>query len=234
MTSRPPHRITPLSWLPWAPPDDTLTRSVVRFTRSRRNTSHFPFVSPLTRLVASNRRSRSARHRDAAQRAVPVGLPPGGGQVDPLGRAGLPVAHEHGRAAVVAADAVGVALDQVGCGRPEGDEAPTGRNADAEAAAVRLGARRSRRSRARWSRCPGRGRTRRSRRWVSPRTRLVASEMKETWRAVGRDYRVRASVPAPLSLGPVRCDAGPHGAAGLAVVDEDVAECRCRRPRRGW
>src|SRR5437763_329676 len=65
-TSRPSAEIaigpTLLSPLPWGPPDATLTRSVVPFSRSRTNTSRphdglqsgVPLVSPGTRLLASD------------------------------------------------------------------------------------------------------------------------------------------------------------------------------------
>jgi len=41
-----------LSPLPWMPAESTLTRSVVPAVRSRRKTSHLPFVSLPTRFVA--------------------------------------------------------------------------------------------------------------------------------------------------------------------------------------
>src|SRR5438034_4499637 len=64
----------PLLPLPWAPPEATLTRSVVPVCRSWTNTSDTPFVSPATRSVAA---LSKATKRPSAERAEPklVSLP---------------------------------------------------------------------------------------------------------------------------------------------------------------
>src|SRR5207245_9919392 len=58
----------PLLPLPCAPPEATLTRSVVPVCRSWTNTSDTPFVSPATRSLAS---LSKATKRPSAERAEP-------------------------------------------------------------------------------------------------------------------------------------------------------------------
>src|SRR4051812_15573740 len=48
-----PDAAAPLASLPWTPPAEPLTRAVCPVARSRSNTSAAPFVSPATRLPAS-------------------------------------------------------------------------------------------------------------------------------------------------------------------------------------
>ena len=128
-----------------------------------------PLVSPGTRLVASERRPRSARRpRSPAPTAAPSPCRRPA-DADPLGRARLAVAHED------VARAVGVARDEVGGVRVEGDEAPVAPRSPADCRCRRCPGRRARHAHplGRAASC-GRGRRRRACRWCRPATRLVA------------------------------------------------------------
>ena len=79
-TKRPSPVIEPpkLGPLPWAPLDETLTRSVVPVCRSRTKTSGSPLVSPLTRLPP---RDSKATKRPSAESAAEgwMSVPPSSG-----------------------------------------------------------------------------------------------------------------------------------------------------------
>ena len=164
----------------------TLTRGGASF-RSRTNTSSQPLVSPGTRLVADEKKAtKRPSRRDRRPAPLPrLALLAGGDDADPLGRACLRSRTKTSRFPV------GVARDQVGGVRGEGDEAAVGRDRQvakllpslpsAAGETLTRSVVPSFRSRTNTSVVP----------LVSPGTRLVASEAKATKRPSPRSPGAR-------------------------------------------
>ena len=188
-------RATCCSPFPCAPPESTLTRSVVPVRRSRTKTSHDAVRVAGDEVRGGARRTRRSgrrrRSRGRRCRRSPCAPPE-----STLTRSVVPRWRSRTKTSTVA---VRVAGDEVGRVAREGDEAAVGRRSRERSCRRSPAPRPSRRSRARSCRSGGRARRRPSNPFVSPGDEVRGGAAERHVAAVGGDRGRRQLSPFPCA-----------------------------------